>query len=448
MRDMFKLLHYRSVVLLAGYLVIVFLPLGLAYSQAAPRESLSDEVSSALAMVAFAMLLMEFLLSGRFEHISISMGIDRMMRFHQWAGRFLTIILLIHPFLYVTPFKPPLPWDSAGQLTLGLSAATFATGLMAWILLAVLIIFSIFRDQFPYRYETWRLTHGLGAALIAFLAAHHAIEAGRYSGHPYLKAYWFVMLGAAVFALFYVYVITPIRQLRHPYRVVSLKKIALKTWELNIAPVPGSAMNFVAGQFCWLTLNRSPFAITEHPFSISSCPADRPNIGFVIKEAGDFTNAIGSVKVDAPAFIDGPHGNLTITGKSEAGIALIAGGVGIAPIMGILRQLYAEKDGRPIVLLYGNRTASQIVYQSEFEAMKDTLDIETHHVLAEPPCSWTGDIGQLDERILQKYLNADDRARWLYVVCGPTPMIDNVTKTLGSIGVPARQIISEKFSYN
>ena len=448
MMRMLKRLHYPSVIFMAAYLAIVLLPLGLAYAQNAPRRSLTDEVSSALAIVAFAMLLMEFLLSGRFRGISKSIGIDRIMRFHQWAGRFLTVILLIHPFLYATPLKPSLPWDSVGQLTLGLSAATFVTGLMGWILLAALVIFSIFRDQFPYRYETWRLSHGLGAVLIAFLAAHHAIEAGRYSGFPYLKAYWLTMLGVAVFTLIHAYVITPIRQRRHPYRVVSLKKIALKTWELNVAPVSGAAIEFVAGQFCWLTLNRSPFAITEHPFSISSCPADRPSIAFVIKEAGDFTNAIGSVHLGASAFIDGPYGHLTITGKSGTGIAFIAGGVGIAPIMGILRQLRAEKDGRPMVLFYGNRTVTQIIYRSELEEMKDTFDIAIHHVLAEPPDDWTGDVGQLDERMLQKYLNADHHANWLYVVCGPPPMIDSVAKTLDDLGVPARQIISEKFIYD
>ena len=137
MEHMIRFLQYRSVVFLAGYLTIVFMPLGLAYTQAAPRASLTDEVSSALAMVAFAMLLMEFLLSGRFEHISMSMGIDRIMRFHQWAARILTVILLIHPFLYETPLNPPLPWDSAGQLTLGLSVATFVTGFIAWLLLHV-----------------------------------------------------------------------------------------------------------------------------------------------------------------------------------------------------------------------------------------------------------------------------------------------------------------------
>ena len=370
------------------------------------------------------------------------------MRFHQLIARSLTVFILIHPFLYVTPLKHPLPWDSTGQLTLGLSAASILTGILGWVLLALFVLLAIFRDQLPYRYETWRLLHGLGAALIAILGTHHAIDAGRYSGHSYLTTFWLTMLALAVISLLYVYVITPLRQLRHPYQVVSVKKVARKTWELNIEPRSGEAIEFAAGQFVWLTLDRSPFAITEHPFSISSCPANRPTIGFTIKEVGDFTNEIGSIPVGARAYVDGAHGNLTLAGRSGIGIAFIAGGVGLAPIMSILRQLQADKDSRPLKLMYGNRLAEQIIYQSELNEMKGVLDIEIQHILSEPPADWAGAVGQLDEVVLRKYLSFDGHARWLYVVCGPAPMIDSVESSLERLGVPLGQIVSEKFSYN
>lgn len=160
--------------------MIVLTPLALAYIQDLPRRSFSDELSSALAMAAFAMLLMEFVLSGRFKSVSGSAGIYLTMRFHQPIARSLTAFILIHPFLYVTPLKHPLPWDTTGQLTLGLSSAPIKTGLLGWLLLAPLVLFSIFRDQLPYRYETWRLSHGLGAALIAAMGTHHTIDAGQY----------------------------------------------------------------------------------------------------------------------------------------------------------------------------------------------------------------------------------------------------------------------------
>ncbi|MFQ6007193.1 MAG: ferric reductase-like transmembrane domain-containing protein [Woeseia sp.] len=435
-------------VLLTVYLLIGLMPLALAYMQDLPRRSFSDELSSALAMVAFAMLLMEFVLSGRFKSVSGSTGIDLTMRFHQLIAQSSTAFILIHPFLYVTPLKHPLPWDTSGQLTLGLSTASIFTGLLGWVLLAPLVLFAIFRDQLPYRYETWRLSHGLGAALIAAMGTYHAIDAGRYSGHPQLTAYWLGMLGLAVFTLLYVYVITSLRQLRHPYRVVSVKKVALKTWGLIIEPKSGEAMAFEAGQFCWLTLNRSPFAVTEHPFSISSCPADRPSIGFTIKEAGDFTNDIGSIPVGARAYIDGGHGSLTLAGRSGIGVAFIVGSVGLAPIMSILRQLRAEHDSRPLKLVYGNRLFEQIMYQSELDEMKDMLDIEIHHVLSEPPRNWSGAVGQLDDTVLRRCLSFEGHTRWLYVVCGPAPMIDSVESSLEGLGVPLGRIVSEKFSYD
>jgi len=227
-----------------------------------------------------------------------------------------------------------------------------------------------------------------------------------------------------------------------------VKQVALKTWDLKIKPESGAAIDFAAGQFVWLTLDRSPFAITEHPFSISTCPADRPSLGFTIKEVGDFTKSIGSIPVGARAYVDGSHGNLTLTGRSGTGIAFIAGGVGLAPIMSILRQLRAEHDSRPLKLIYGNRVVEQIMYQDELNEMKESLGIEIHNILSEPPDDWTGAVGRTDEAVLRKYLCFEGHASWLYVICGPAPMIDDVENSLERLGVPLGQIVSEKFSYD
>ncbi len=434
--------------LLAGYIGVALAPLAFAYAQGLEPRRFRDELSSALAMVAFAMLLMEFVLSGRFRAVSGRIGIDLTMRFHQLIARSLAVFLLIHPFLYATPLKHALPWDPSGQYTLGLDAASVTTGVIAWILLGLLILFAIGRDKLPYRYEVWRLSHGLGAAAIAIAGAHHAINAGRYSGHPTLEAFWLVMVGIALVTLLVVYLVTPLQQLRHSYRVVSVEKAALKTWTLVIEPLRGQAVDFQAGQFVWLTLDRPSFAITEHPFSISSCPAERPRLGFTIKEAGDFTDTIGALRPGARAYVDGPHGNLTLSGRTADGLILIAGGVGIAPIMSILRQLDAERDARPMKLIYGNRLAEQILYRAELDGLAERLRLEVHLVLSEPSDLWEGPKGQLDEAVLAQLLDTEETAGWLHIVCGPAAMIDSVEETLEKLGVPMRQTISEKFSYD
>ncbi len=244
------------------------------------------------------------------------------------------------------------------------------------------------------------------------------------------------------------YLVRPLIQLRHPYRVVSVKPIALKIWEVIIEPERGSAISFEPGQFAWLTLGRSPFDITEHPFSISSCPADAPRVSFAIKEIGDFTRTIGSVSIGTPAFLDGPHGNLVVRGRGGAGIAFIAGGVGLAPIMSILRQLREDGDPRPMKLIYGNRVADQIMYERELDDLRTRLDFEIHHVLSEPPAGWTGAVGLIDETFLGRILDPESRQTWLNVVCGPAPMIVSVETSLNDLGVPRHLIVSEKFSYD
>lgn len=436
----------HPVPLIAGYIVIALLPLGLAAWQGLPPRPFPDELASALAMVGFSMLLMEFVLSGRFRWATGRVGIDVTMRFHQLIARILAVFILAHPFLYSLPMSDPRPWDTTARFTLDLEGAAFVTGGLAWLLLPVLVATSMFRRDLPYRYETWRLMHGMGAALIALLTLHHVMGSGRYAGDPLLTAFWVIMVVVAFSTLVHVYLTGPLGRLRHTYRVKSVERIAAKSWELQIEPAAGSAMTFKPGQFVWLTLGRSPFSIVEHPFSISSCPADRPRISFIIKEVGDFTSGIGSTPPGAPAYIDGPHGHIYLPDGDEAGVTFIAGGVGLAPILSMLRQLRADRDTRPLQLIYGNRSEEQIMYRDELADMVAELDLEVLHVLSEPPSGWNGATGVIDETLLRDEL--DRGAGRLYVICGPGAMIESVEDILRRLGVPKSRVLAEKFNFD
>ena len=72
--------------LLALYLGIALAPLLLALIAGKPARNAWRELSAGLAMMGFAMLLMEFVLSGRLRGISGRVGIDVTMRVHQLAA--------------------------------------------------------------------------------------------------------------------------------------------------------------------------------------------------------------------------------------------------------------------------------------------------------------------------------------------------------------------------
>lgn len=434
-------------VVYAGYGVLCLAPLILSALQAQPARNYFRELSAGLIMVGYVMTLLQFLLSGRFEWLSGRIGIDRTMRFHQVTSWAILVFIVTHPLLYIAPILYPISTDALATLARMFASQHFRTGVVAWLLMVLLVPIAIFRDRIPIRYELWRLSHGLFAIAIAVFGTHHTLRVGSYSGNQWLAAFWIVATILALLAMLQIYVLKPLLQLREPYRVVSNRKVAHRMWEIIVEPARGEAMRFAPGQFVWLNLGHLTFSLTEHPFSISSAPVDRPRIAFTIKESGDFTNRIGTIAVGTRAYLDGPHGNFTLKGRTAKGVAFIAGGVGFAPIIGILRQLTADRYPHPLRLLYGNRIETQILYRDEIETLKDSLDFEAHYVLSEPPPGWAGAVGDLSPQVVGGFLDAIGAGNWLYFVCGPPAMMDSVERALRDRGVSRHHIVSERFKY-
>jgi predicted ferric reductase len=434
--------------LLALYLGVTLLPLGLAVAGGRPPRPVLDELASGLGMLAFAVILVEFVLSGRFRTVSARLGMDRTMRLHQLLARSALAFALVHPFLYTLPYDRPLPFDPTRQLTLTVDIAALGSGMAAFVLLPAFVVFSIYRSDLPWRYEAWRLMHGLGALAIAGLLLHHALSAGRYAEDPALAWTWVALSAIAVATLLVVYLFKPLAQLRRPWRVTRVEPVAERTWELALAPEGHDGLAYRAGEFAWVNVGHTPFSLAENPFSISSAPSAGAELRFVIKEFGDFSRSVGRIAPGTRAHLDGPHGNLVVDGRREPGIALIAGGVGIAPLLGILRELRLRQDPRPLALVYGNRKESQIVHRAELDAAAERPGVEVVHVLSEPPEGWRGETGMVSEDLLRRLFGSEARRRWLYVLCGPAPMLVAVERALIDLGVPARRILSERFEYD
>jgi predicted ferric reductase len=424
--------------LIALYLGVVLLPLGLAAIGTRPPRSVADELASGLGMVAFAIILVEFTLSGRFRTISGRIGMDVTMRIHQLVARTALAAAVLHPFLYRAAWNPPYPWDATRLETLTTDLGALWSGILAWVLLPAFVVLAIARGRPNYGYETWRLMHGLGAVAIAALVLHHTLSAGRYAADPALAALWIALSLVALATVLWVYVVVPLGQVRRPWRI----------WEVEISPQGHSGLAYQAGQFVWLNIGHTPFGPWENPFSISSAPSEGRNLRFLVKELGDFTRSLGSVAPGTRAHLDGPHGTLTVQGHEAPGIGLVAGGIGIAPLIGILRELALREDPRPRVLVYADRRPEQIVHRDELERLAAAAQTELVLVFEEPPRGWAGESGRVDAALLARLFGTEERRRWLYVLCGPPPMLTAVEDTLVALGVPPRNVLSERFDYD
>jgi predicted ferric reductase len=438
-------LHPLALIVL--YVVVGLSPLALSMLQPLPARNVWRELSSGLVMVGFAMLLAQFLLSGRFRQLSGRVGIDLTMRFHQLMALSILVFIVAHPFLYAVPRLADGPGAVLASLQGMFSSPRLRSGVIAWWLLILLVPLAIWRDRLPVSYEVWRLSHGVGALLIAGLSAHHTLVVGTYSADAWLATFWIGLTALAIVSLVHVYLVKPLLQLRAPWRVTGNRQVADRMWEVTIEPSNGQGLDFDAGQFAWLNLGHSPFSLTEHPFSFSSAPASLPRVAFTIKQSGDFTDRIGTIPTGTAAYLDGPHGTFSLRGRDAKNLVLIAGGVGFAPIAGILRQLVHERHRHTVHLIYGNRVETQILYRDELDAMKGKLDLSLDLVLSEPPDGWTGRTGELTSEMLRACL-ASPPPDALYFVCGPVAMMNAVEAALMAMGVPAGRIVSERFKYD
>jgi len=105
--------------------------------------------------------------------------------------------------------------------------------------------------------------------------------------------------------------------------------------------------NFRAGQFAWILMFRTPFAITYHPFSFSSSAEQPDRIHFTIKAFGEFTHEVERLEPGEIVYLDGPYGSFSLEDDADAPLVLIGGGVGATPLASMLETLADRGVGDP-----------------------------------------------------------------------------------------------------
>ena len=438
----------KSLFGLLAYLSVVVLPLVIVGYSSGVHRPWQDELSSALAVIAFNILFLEFLFTGRIRVLSRIFGIDWVLQIHQLFSRTAMLMLLIHPFIYSLPHHPEYAPGPPDDRYLGLTGITLMSGLAALIFLGAVIGLAITRSNTKSSYESWRVTHVILAILVMGLGMHHVLGAGLYSHQDALKWYWHGAVAIAALSLLRTYIWIPFVQRMKPYRVVGVKPVAHKIYELLIEPVSRD-ISYRAGQFTWLKIG-STKPLYENPFSFASYGLDHSRIAFLIKDIGDFTHAVGQLQAGEMVYLNGAFGNFGKNIQGENPLVLIAGGVGIAPIRSILQSFSGRNIGRPIYLIYGNRVAEQALDIQQDSLLEHCKDLRIFQILSEPHSGWAGLIGVIDRENLARCLPQEilGNTNVSYLVCGPAVMIDATESALAELGVSLGQIESERFQYD
>ena len=288
------------------------------------------------------------------------------------------------------------------------------------------------------------------AIVLVVTAVTHILAVGRFSALPAMRVLWGVYL-VVFLGLFVKYRLArPVRLWRRPWEVVENRTERGAARTVTLRPVGHGGFTPEPGQFGWVGFGRTPFAMSQHPISISSAGGGGlPEgwVSFTIKDLGDWSGGVvPGVQAGARAWVDGPHGVFTIDREEGAGYGLVGGGVGITPLRCMVLAMEERGDVRPIVLFYGARDEGDLTFDDELTALDRRMDnLTVVRVLSQPGGDWTGERGYVNEDVLQRHLPEKLLPRFQYFICGPNPLMDSMEKVLPAIGVPVERIHTERF---
>ncbi|TYL86662.1 oxidoreductase [Bradyrhizobium rifense] len=432
----------RGAVWLVVYLLFILAPLfALLVGSHPPLRDFWTELSIAFGYSGLAMMGLQFGLTARFRYVTEPWGEDVIYHFHRQISLMAAGLVVAHPIILVA-VQPQLLAPS-NMLEAPLTAH-FALVSIASVI--ALVVTALWRVALKMSYENWHLIHVVLAVVAIIAGIVHMVGSGFYLADPWKRLLW---IGLTVFwigLLIYVRIIKPLFMLRRPYRVAEVRKERGDTFTLVMQPDRHPGFRFSPGQFGWLTVWDSPFAITAHPFSFSS--SAEATDGFVemtIRNLGDFTSKINTVPAGKRVYLDGPYGAFTIGNPADMHV-LVAGGIGVTPMMSMIRTLADRADQRPVVLLYGVQDWESITFREELEELKARLSLTVVYVLSRPPDGWTGETGFISSEIFKRHL-MPPYADHEYFICGPNVMMDAIEKALGEMNVPMSKYHSERYSF-
>jgi ferredoxin-NADP reductase len=205
-----------------------------------------------------------------------------------------------------------------------------------------------------------------------------------------------------------------------------------------------AGFDFAPGQFVPVRV-----AVDGRPhvrcYSISSAPQTAGYLEISVRRQGLVSTMLhATARTGATITIGRPAGQFTYPSGDDRPLALIAGGIGITPLLSMLRHAVAADPGRPVALLYSARSREALAFRSELHLIAERHpQVRIGVTLSQPGAAPPWRIGRVDAAFVRQYVPHPEHT--VFCLCGPAAMMNDLTALLSAEGVPAGQIRFEQF---
>lgn len=221
----------------------------------------------------------------------------------------------------------------------------------------------------------------------------------------------------------------------------------VKTFRLVACHNGGIPFSYLPGQFLTLTL-----PIVEKPIRRSYTMSSSPTQGYYCEitvkreDQGAGSRYLHDVVTEGDMLeVQAPSGKFTFTGQEAGSVVLIAGGVGITPMMSITRALTDMGWTGEIHFVIGCRDPQHLIFADELKRLQQRHpNLHVHVAMSRIDQDTNGyHAGRLSTERLAEWVS--DIATQRIHLCGAPVMMDSVKQMLAELDVPADQIHTENF---
>ena len=220
-----------------------------------------------------------------------------------------------------------------------------------------------------------------------------------------------------------------------PYRVLSRVSETADTVTIALAPAGAAIGAHRPGQFNMVYA----FGVGEVAVSISDAGAAPAPLVHTVRAVGKVTAALARVVPGQVLGVRGPYGRpWPIDGARGRDVLVVGGGLGLAPLRPLLKELLAHRErfGR-VEIIYGARSPKDLLYYPEIQTWRQRTDCRVQVTVDAAGREWYGDVGLVTSRLPDVRV---DPARTVAYLCGPEIMMRNTARDLADRGVPDEAI--------
>ncbi len=393
---------------------------------------------------------------------------------HNWTGYIALAVVLLHPVLLLPSATAKFGWlDIAVPFWAPEQPIINTIGAFATYALIFVVVTSYFRTRIGIR--TWKKLHYVAYAVTVALFVHSVLTNPNLDDNPidfmdggkvFIEACTVLALATITWRVLYGVRHAALREaalalpagafMDQPTTWAGKLQVArifqetptVKTFRMVSADRRRLPFTFKPGQFLSLSL---PIGGKEvrRTYTVSSPPTRTSYVEITVKREVEGTASHylhDQVREGDPIEVRALSGRFTFTGDESRGVVLIGGGVGITPMMSVLRNLTDAAWQHDVWMVFAVRTPADVICGKELTYLQERHPNFHLQIVVEDTArtDWPGLTGRVTADRLSAFVPGLPERR-IYL-CGPAPMMDAVRSMLEGLRVPRAQVLTESFT--